>query len=137
MDDLNAAVEDAAQAFDACEGLPDTIRLLLALRDASRNLAVLTRWVEGEVAARMEETSVEVPGVGMVTRHKRAKSTEWDSDALFGELCRTDDPLETLRACLPLTKSLSWRRGKLAEHGVDADEFCRREWTDRWAVQVQ
>jgi hypothetical protein len=134
--DLTQAVEDTAIAFDACEGLADAALLLTRIKDAQRNLAVLARDVEQEVAARMDDPAMEVPGVGYLERHKVTKKVTWDSDALFGEACKTDDPLATLRACLPLTGSLSWRSRALTDHGIDPDDFREREWTDRYSVRI-
>lgn len=135
MEPLAPTIEAHAAQFDACDGLDDLARFVLDAKAAARALAILIGDAEQELAARMDDNLVELPGLPPFEKKKKAKSVRWDSDALFREIRRMDDPLDVLAEVAPLTASLGWRRSALKKHGIDPDDFCSRDWTDRYSIR--
>jgi hypothetical protein len=132
---LSDDVEAQAQVIDAAESLDDLVRWLLDANKAASALSILKRDVEQEIAAIMTDTLVELPGLPPFEKKLKAKTTKWDSDGVFDEICRLDDPLDGFRKAAPLTGSLGWRKAALRDLGIDPDDYCTRSWTDVWSIR--
>jgi hypothetical protein len=132
---LSSRVEEEAATVDALEGVDDMARWLQDALDARKALSILIGDVEQELAARMPDKQMEVPGVGLIERSKKAKRSTWDSDALYREIRRRPDALDVFERCAPLTGSLGWRKSELRKAGIDPDDYCSTEWSDRYAIR--
>jgi hypothetical protein len=122
--DIAAAVADG--------DVEQLARLHCALTRAKRDLADSAREVENRLAEIMPYR-LELPDLPVLERHKGTTRKQWDSEALFDKLVATGS-LTDLKACLPLTGSLSWRTGGLQAAGFDPDEWCE---TSQGAPRVQ
>ncbi len=144
VDALRTAImrADADRARLAEAG--DTTALAFGLADLralSRDLSMLARAVEDDVARLMASKTMTVDGLGTLERRRGTERRQWDSEALFATLVRSElDPdgtgelppaaetLERVRALvadtMPLTGSFGWRVTALRARGVDPDEWA-------------
>ena len=123
------------EAFKAREALTAAALYLTMARDAWDNL----------LADAMGRYELAIDGVGVVRRHKNARSRNWQSEDLLRAVLDTrlvDDegtfidetPLDKIRDVYGLG-GYQARIGKLKARGLDPDEWCESESTG-WKIQV-
>ncbi len=137
---------------------PDKARLqylaseLAHVRAQRRQLGDTERDLEDRIAELMNGDHVNLDDKITLIRHKGAKRTQWQSEAILAELgkrARVDadgvisEPdeqyerlYELVRECVPLNQSLGWRTRPLRRLGLDPDEWAEVS-PGRVSVEVQ
>lgn len=107
------------------------------LKAIKRDLDILLRECEEDVANLLPEKKVAVPGFGVVEK-RTASSRKWDSETLLMDICRqvldpdgtgeisvssVVDLIAVLKKMLPITASLGWRVTALKDAGIDPDRY--------------
>jgi hypothetical protein len=64
----------------------DLAHVLASLRDLRNTVAMLCDTAERRLAEAMPDRAVEVPGVGLVERHRKTSRKGWDNEALLRDL---------------------------------------------------
>lgn len=138
MRDQLAAIGDWwAQAASYDDPLPLAAIVLDELRKLAVDLATLTRDFEAAMYDLMGEKRVEIDGVGVLERSRASSQERFDSEYLLDQVVRSAVvdadtgeilvPSEvlavltaSLKAALPVTPSLGWRKTGLSEVLGDA-----------------
>jgi hypothetical protein len=116
------------------------------LKDIKRQLDAIIQTAEKDIYDLMTDKEEFIPGVGIVTK-SMGSSKKWNSEELFDSIVArcmagefnlesVDKLLDTLKDCLPLTSSLSWRSGSLKAHGINASRYCETTYT-RPTIRIQ
>lgn len=116
------------------------------LKEIKRQLDAIIQVAEKNIYDMMHDKEEFIPGVGIVTK-SMGSSKKWDSEDLFDSIVArcmagefslesVDKLLATLKDCLPLTSSLSWRSGSLKAHGINPSRYCETTYT-RPTIRIQ
>jgi hypothetical protein len=137
-------LSDAAKELAEAGDWESLIKGLAPLQDILSDLRLLESEVKRHIADTMPEFRVSVEGVGTVERRKSITRRNWDShellrkvvmqalvDPVTGEIPNSaieavDQVMQSVQACLPITKSTGWRVNALRDRGFDPDEWCEQ-----------
>ncbi len=124
--------------------LDDAISAWQLLCEAAQTLAYVRDDLSDAIARSMPEKRMTVSGVTLEKHAKPPRRTDWDHDSLLrlvvdsrvvdydtGEI---ESALEVLKRVYPL-KGYNARVTELKKLGIDPDEFCRTEWSDRMTLR--
>jgi len=119
---------------------------LQELKEIKRQLDTVIQTIEKNIYDLLPEKEVFEPGIGMITK-SMGSSKKWDSEVLFDAIVTQHllqgindksftELVKTLKSCLPLTSSLSWRSGSLKAAGYNPNNYCETTYT-RPTIRIQ
>lgn len=143
---------DPAHVIDAVNGLSvddlaslrieDAIASWAILEDAHRVLAQVRSQLVTEIAERMEDRQVTVPGFGTFIRRKKTDRTKWEKEDLLRLVLdsrtvneQTGETESQLDAVLAVWNLPAPRTRALRARGIDPDQFCHTE-PGGWAIEA-
>lgn len=140
---INNLIDDLAQQADSLATRGDLHSLadgLHGIRGVKRAFSDLERHVENLVADTMTQDIVNLDDEVILERRRGKDRKQWQSEEILKSLYARSaadengevvDPYvwldrfyNAVKACVPLTGSLSWRSGALREHGIDPDQWA-------------
>jgi hypothetical protein len=95
LNGIDAKATIATAAYDLTEvdaflaetdNVGDLAHVLASLRDLRGTLALLCDTAERRLAEVMTDRAVEVPGLGLIERHRKTSRKGWDNEALLRDL---------------------------------------------------
>lgn len=129
------------EAFSLSAAL--TIRTLL--HDAKRSLTASIEAYETVIGEQMGAYKVEVPGHGIVERHRKNKRTKWDNEALLHDVLDTkliNEETGEIKDETPIEKLLLvWNLGAprttaLRARRLEVDDYCETEVRAGWTLRT-
>jgi hypothetical protein len=79
-------LDDVDTFLAQSDNVGDLAHVLASLRDLRGTLALLCDTAERRLAEVMTDRAVEVPGVGLIERHRKTSRKGWDNEALLRDL---------------------------------------------------
>lgn len=140
---INSLIDDLAKQAELLANRGDLHSLadgLHGIRGVKRAFSDLERHVENLVADTMTQDVVNLDDEVILERRRGKDRRQWQSEEILKTLYAQSaadengevvDPYvwldrfySAVKACVPLTGSLSWRAGALREHGLDPDQWA-------------
>lgn len=145
LDSLVLRWDDARREVVAAGDVEGAVLALTRLRAFRASLSILIDQLDQDAAELLGPVAgfLDLPGIGIVTKHRKSTKTKWDADGMLKEIIQQaiengdiDHPLDVARAITRVAAISYFRITDAKKLGIDPYPYREQE-LGAYTVQVQ